>query len=85
MQLTRKNLMVKNLKRYRKYLEREVSKVEASKCDFFPMTFELPVSVFLRGEGLGLPRHPLCTHKQKTHKMTYSRIFHPHRMEQSIM
>ncbi|XP_038066931.1 probable tubulin polyglutamylase TTLL9 isoform X1 [Patiria miniata] len=41
-ELTRKNLMVKNLKRYRKQLEREVSKVEASRCDFFPMTFELP-------------------------------------------
>jgi tubulin polyglutamylase TTLL9 len=30
-QLTRKNLMVKNLKRYRKQLEREQGKSEASK------------------------------------------------------
>ncbi|ELU03224.1 hypothetical protein CAPTEDRAFT_134404, partial [Capitella teleta] len=41
-ELTRKNLMVKNLKRYRKQLEREQGKSEASKCDFYPMTFELP-------------------------------------------
>nr|XP_046199791.1 probable tubulin polyglutamylase TTLL9 isoform X3 [Oncorhynchus gorbuscha] len=40
--LTRKNLMVKNLKRYRKTLEREAGRIEASKCDFFPRTFELP-------------------------------------------
>ncbi|MBN3309071.1 TTLL9 polyglutamylase, partial [Amia calva] len=41
-ELTRKNLMVKNLKRHRKMLEREAGKLEASKCDFFPRTFELP-------------------------------------------
>ncbi|XP_056588554.1 probable tubulin polyglutamylase TTLL9 isoform X4 [Triplophysa dalaica] len=41
-ELTRKNLMVKNLKRYRKTLERESGRLEASKCDFFPRTFELP-------------------------------------------
>ncbi|XP_071959133.1 probable tubulin polyglutamylase TTLL9 isoform X2 [Antedon mediterranea] len=41
-ELTRKNLMVKNLKRYRKQLDREVGKLEAAKCDFFPTTFELP-------------------------------------------
>ncbi|XP_077982123.1 putative tubulin polyglutamylase TTLL9 isoform X2 [Glandiceps talaboti] len=41
-ELTRKNLMVKNLKRYRKQLERENGKLEASKCDFFPTSFELP-------------------------------------------
>ncbi|KAJ8372076.1 hypothetical protein AAFF_G00294900 [Aldrovandia affinis] len=41
-ELTRKNLMVKNLKRYRKMLEREAGPLEASKCDFFPRTFELP-------------------------------------------
>ncbi|KAA0706858.1 putative tubulin polyglutamylase TTLL9 [Triplophysa tibetana] len=41
-ELTRKNLMVKNLKRYRKSLERESGRLEASKCDFFPRTFELP-------------------------------------------
>lgn len=34
--------MVKNLKRYRKTLEREAGRTEASKCDFFPRTFELP-------------------------------------------
>ncbi len=42
LQLTRKNLMVKNLKRYRKNLERDVGRMEASKCDFFPCTFALP-------------------------------------------
>lgn len=41
-ELTRKNLMVKNLKRYRKQLDREQGKLEAQKCDFFPMTYELP-------------------------------------------
>uniref|UniRef100_A0AAR2M0J2 Tubulin--tyrosine ligase-like protein 9 n=1 Tax=Pygocentrus nattereri TaxID=42514 RepID=A0AAR2M0J2_PYGNA len=41
-ELTRKNLMVKNLKRYRKTLEREAGRLEAAKCDFFPCTFELP-------------------------------------------
>lgn len=41
-QLTRKNLMVKNLKRHRKNLERDVERMEASKCDFFPCTFVLP-------------------------------------------
>ncbi|XP_043836652.1 probable tubulin polyglutamylase TTLL9 isoform X1 [Dromiciops gliroides] len=41
-ELTRKNYMVKNLKRFRKQLEREVGKLEAAKCDFFPKTFELP-------------------------------------------
>ncbi|XP_056097443.1 probable tubulin polyglutamylase TTLL9 [Rhinichthys klamathensis goyatoka] len=41
-ELTRKNLMVKNLKRYRKNLEREAGRLEAAKCDFFPRTFELP-------------------------------------------
>lgn len=34
--------MVKNLKRYRKSLERESGRLEATKCDFFPRTFELP-------------------------------------------
>ncbi|XP_056279507.1 probable tubulin polyglutamylase TTLL9 [Pseudoliparis swirei] len=41
-ELTRKNLMVKNLKRHRKNLERDVGHMEASKCDFFPCTFALP-------------------------------------------
>ncbi|KAJ0063128.1 hypothetical protein NL108_012593 [Boleophthalmus pectinirostris] len=41
-ELTRKNLMVKNLKRYRKGTEKEEDPVEASKCDFFPCTFALP-------------------------------------------
>ena len=40
-ELTRKNLMAKNLKRLKKSIEKE-SKVEAAKCDFFPTTFELP-------------------------------------------
>ncbi|KAK6471730.1 putative tubulin polyglutamylase TTLL9 isoform X1 [Huso huso] len=46
-ELTRKNLMVKNLKRYRKLLEREARKQEAAKCDFFPRTFELPCEYHL--------------------------------------
>ncbi|KAK7505808.1 hypothetical protein BaRGS_00003079, partial [Batillaria attramentaria] len=41
-ELTRKNLMVKNLKRLRRQLERESGKLEAQKCDFFPSTYELP-------------------------------------------
>ncbi|XP_053500351.1 probable tubulin polyglutamylase TTLL9 isoform X4 [Ictalurus furcatus] len=41
-ELTRKNLLVKNLKRYRKTLDREAGRQEAAKCDFFPRTFELP-------------------------------------------
>ncbi|XP_029995217.1 putative tubulin polyglutamylase TTLL9 [Sphaeramia orbicularis] len=41
-ELTRKNLMVKNLNRYRKTIEREVGHMEVSKCDFFPYTFALP-------------------------------------------
>ncbi|KAM9342504.1 putative tubulin polyglutamylase TTLL9 [Pholidichthys leucotaenia] len=41
-ELTRKNLMMKNLKRYQKRLEREVDRTESSKCDFFPCTFVLP-------------------------------------------
>jgi len=40
-ELTRKNLIVKNLKRLKKQLERE-SKSEAIKCEFFPTTYELP-------------------------------------------
>ncbi|XP_069740803.1 probable tubulin polyglutamylase TTLL9 isoform X5 [Narcine bancroftii] len=45
--LTRKNFMVKNLKRFRKQLDREQGKLEAAKCDFFPKTFELPVEYHL--------------------------------------
>ncbi|XP_050398528.1 probable tubulin polyglutamylase TTLL9 [Patella vulgata] len=41
-ELTRKNLMVKNLKRLRRQLEKESGKLEAQKCDFFPSTYELP-------------------------------------------
>ncbi|XP_053706189.1 probable tubulin polyglutamylase TTLL9 isoform X2 [Synchiropus splendidus] len=41
-ELTRKNLMVKNLKRYRKQLERESGAADASGCDFFPCTFAMP-------------------------------------------
>lgn len=39
--------MVKNLKRFRKQLEREAGKVEAAKCDFFPKTFEMPCEYHL--------------------------------------
>ncbi|XP_052231868.1 probable tubulin polyglutamylase TTLL9 isoform X3 [Dreissena polymorpha] len=41
-ELTRKNLMVKNLKRLRKQTEREQGKKEAESFDFFPTTYELP-------------------------------------------
>ncbi|XP_065828525.1 probable tubulin polyglutamylase TTLL9 isoform X2 [Oscarella lobularis] len=41
-ELTRKNYMVKNLKRYKKMIEREYGKHEATRLDFFPATFELP-------------------------------------------
>ncbi|XP_045194164.2 probable tubulin polyglutamylase TTLL9 isoform X3 [Mercenaria mercenaria] len=41
-ELTRKNLMVKNLKRLRKQTEREMGKKEAESFDFFPTTYELP-------------------------------------------
>ena len=44
-QLTRKNLMVKNLKRLRKQTEREQGKIEAQAFDFYPTTYELPVSI----------------------------------------
>nr|XP_009667854.1 PREDICTED: probable tubulin polyglutamylase TTLL9 [Struthio camelus australis] len=46
-QLTRKNYLVKNLKRFRKQLEREAGKLEARKCDFFPKTFEMPLEYHL--------------------------------------
>ncbi|XP_032304447.1 probable tubulin polyglutamylase TTLL9 isoform X2 [Coturnix japonica] len=41
-ELSRKNYLVRNLKRFRKQLEREAGKLEAARCDFFPKTFELP-------------------------------------------
>ena len=41
-ELSRKNLMAKNLKRLKKQLEKSGSKLEAAKCEFFPTTFELP-------------------------------------------
>ncbi|XP_061638732.1 probable tubulin polyglutamylase TTLL9 isoform X3 [Phyllopteryx taeniolatus] len=41
-ELTRKDFMLKNLKRFKKNLEREASCTEGSKCDFFPCTFALP-------------------------------------------
>nr|XP_033819134.1 probable tubulin polyglutamylase TTLL9 isoform X1 [Geotrypetes seraphini] len=57
-ELTRKNFMVKNMKRFRKHLEREAGKLEAAKCDFFPKTFDLPseyhlfVEEFRRNPGI---------------------------------
>lgn len=41
-ELTRKDLMVKNLKRMKKALEREDRADEAAKFDFFPATYSLP-------------------------------------------
>jgi hypothetical protein len=46
-ELTRKDLMVKNLKRCKRQLERE-NKLEAAKYDFFPTTFVLPVKLIDR-------------------------------------
>ena len=54
-ELTRKNLMAKNLKRLRKALEKE-SKLEAAKCEFFPTTFELPSEYHIFVEEF--KRHP---------------------------
>ncbi|XP_048727634.2 probable tubulin polyglutamylase TTLL9 isoform X7 [Ostrea edulis] len=41
-ELTRKNLMVKNLKRLKKQTEREQGKAEGLSFEFFPTTYELP-------------------------------------------
>lgn len=41
-ELTRKNLMVKNLKRLKRLIEKEQGKEESQCCDFFPTTYELP-------------------------------------------
>ena len=54
-ELSRKNLMAKNLKRLKKQLEKE-SKVEAAKCDFFPTTYELPSEYHIFVEEF--KRHP---------------------------
>ncbi|KAK6185144.1 hypothetical protein SNE40_007440 [Patella caerulea] len=42
-ELTRKNLMVKNLKRLKRQTEKEFGKLEAQSFDFYPSTFELPL------------------------------------------
>lgn len=54
-ELTRKNLMAKNLKRLKRSLEKE-SKFEAAKCDFFPTTYELPSEYHLFVEEF--KKHP---------------------------
>eukprot|EP00232_Nephroselmis_pyriformis_P002460 CAMPEP_0182908730 /NCGR_PEP_ID=MMETSP0034_2-20130328/35368_1 /TAXON_ID=156128 /ORGANISM="Nephroselmis pyriformis, Strain CCMP717" /LENGTH=377 /DNA_ID=CAMNT_0025044927 /DNA_START=138 /DNA_END=1268 /DNA_ORIENTATION=+ len=41
-ELTRKDLMAKNLKRAKKSLEKEGKMAEAARYDFFPLTFTLP-------------------------------------------
>ena len=41
-ELTRKDMMYKNLKFYKKSLEREKKFDEAKKYDFFPLTFHMP-------------------------------------------
>lgn len=41
-ELTRKNLMVKNLRRMRKLVEREHGKASGQAFEFYPTTFELP-------------------------------------------
>ncbi|CAL8089359.1 unnamed protein product [Calicophoron daubneyi] len=42
-ELTRKNMMVKNLKRLRRKFEKDFGKQEAQTVDFIPTTFELPM------------------------------------------
>ncbi|XP_069113363.1 probable tubulin polyglutamylase TTLL9 isoform X4 [Argopecten irradians] len=57
-ELTRKNLMVKNLKRLKKQTEREQGKSEGLSFDFHPTTYELPseyhifVEEFKRNPGI---------------------------------
>lgn len=46
-ELTRKDLMVKNLKRFKRQYERDQNKIESLKWDFFPTTFVLPVFFLL--------------------------------------
>eukprot|EP00002_Diphylleia_rotans_P015010 TRINITY_DN2908_c0_g1_i4.p1 TRINITY_DN2908_c0_g1~~TRINITY_DN2908_c0_g1_i4.p1 ORF type:complete len:314 (-),score=62.89 TRINITY_DN2908_c0_g1_i4:652-1593(-) len=46
-ELTRKDLLVKNLKRMKKQLEKEDRIAESLKYDFFPMTFVLPAEYSL--------------------------------------
>ena len=46
-ELTRKDLLVKNLKRAKRALEREGQADEASRYDFFPDTFALPADYHL--------------------------------------
>ncbi|XP_025114784.1 probable tubulin polyglutamylase TTLL9 isoform X3 [Pomacea canaliculata] len=41
-ELTRKNLMARNLKRLRRSIAQKYGKTEAQKCNFFPSTYELP-------------------------------------------
>jgi tubulin polyglutamylase TTLL9 len=41
-ELTKKDLMVKNLKRHRKSLVKEGKMDEAAAMDFFPLTFNMP-------------------------------------------
>nr|XP_057940998.1 probable tubulin polyglutamylase TTLL9 isoform X6 [Doryrhamphus excisus] len=41
-ELTRKDFLLKNLKRYKRTLERDASCTEGSKCNFFPCSFALP-------------------------------------------
>jgi tubulin polyglutamylase TTLL9 len=64
-ELTRKDLIIKNLKRQKKMLEREDRTTEASKYDFFPPTFTLPadyslfVEEFKRNSGTWIAK-PSC-------------------------
>lgn len=46
-QLSQKNYLVKNLKRFRKQLEREAGKLEATKCVFILKTFKMPLEYHL--------------------------------------
>ena len=50
-ELTRKDLMIKNLKRHKKNLEKEGKLDEAASFSFFPLTFNLPGEYSLFCEG----------------------------------
>ncbi|XP_077403980.1 putative tubulin polyglutamylase TTLL9 isoform X2 [Vanacampus margaritifer] len=69
-ELTRKDFMLKNLKRFKKNLEREASCMEGSKCDFFPCTFAMPNEYHLFVEEF--KRNPGSTWIMKPHDGTRS-------------
>ena len=51
-ELTRKDLLAKNLKRQSRQLERGAGPAQAERCCFFPRTFQLPAEYHLLAEAL---------------------------------